>query len=166
MKTRKKPQEIGNTPVWYPKWEPHPDGFEVLNRGRPPTQVITPNTGKDTPPKQVRIRDTVPEEPGADCSFCSGTGHTYATCMVLKQMVQEQAELLQRQCTEEYREAQSRSVRQTIVEEYGAEEDPLRRGNVYPGGVPQPRRMGTGTLPSDRSESPGSTALSHNSLLN
>ena len=41
--------------------------------------------------------------------------------MVLKQIVQEQMELLQQQHTEEYREAQSRSVRQTIVEEYGAE---------------------------------------------
>ena len=85
--------------------------------------------------------------------------------MVLKQLVQEQAELLQWQHTEEYREAQSRSVRQTIVEEYGAEEDPSRRGSVYPGGVPQPHRMGTDTLPSDRGDIPGSTALSHNSLL-
>ena len=142
-------------PGVYPKWELHPDGFEVLNRGRPPTQVTTPNAGKDTSPKQVRIKDTVPKEPVADCSFCGGTGHTYAVCMVLKQMVQEQVELLQWQRTEEYREAQSRSVRQTIVEEYGAEEDPSRRGNVHPGGVLQPSRMGTGTLPSDRGESRG-----------
>ena len=75
--------------------------------------------------------------------------------MVLKQMVQEQAELLQRQRTEEYQEAQSRSVRQTIVEEYGAEEDSSRRENEHPGGILQPRRMGTGIVPTDHGESPG-----------
>ena len=147
-------------PGMYPKWEPHPDGFEVLNRGRPPTQITTPNPGKDASPKQVRIKDTAPKEPVADCSFCGGSGHTYAVCMVLKQMIQEQAELLQQQQTEEYREAQSRSVRQTIVEEYGAEEDLSSGGDVHPGGVLQPRRMGTGTLQPDRSESRGRSPYS------
>ena len=82
-------------PGVYPKWEPHPDGFEILNRGRLPTQITTPNPGRDTSSKQVRIKDTAPKEPVEDCSFCGESGHTYAACMVLKQMIQEQVELLQ-----------------------------------------------------------------------
>ena len=49
-------------PGVYPKWEPHPDGFEVLNRGRPPTHITTPVVERDIPPKQVRIDETVPKE--------------------------------------------------------------------------------------------------------
>ena len=71
----------------YPKWEPHPDGFEVLNKGRPPTQVPAPTAEGDTIPKHVRIKETTPRKPTVDCSFCGGVGHTYPMCMVLKQMI-------------------------------------------------------------------------------
>ena len=155
MKTRKKPREIGNTPVCILSGNRTQMGFKYSIGGARLRRSQHPHAGKDTSPKQVRIKDTVPKEPVADCSFCGGTGHTYAICMVLKQMVQEQAELLQRQRTEEYREAQSRSVRQTIVEEYGAEGDPSRRGNVHPGGVLQPRRMGMDTLTAPTAVNPG-----------
>ena len=65
-------------------------GGARLHRSQHPIQGKVP-----PPPKQVRIKDTAPREPVADCSFCGESGHTYAICMVLKQMIQEQAELLQ-----------------------------------------------------------------------
>ena len=103
----------------------------------------------------MKIEDTAPKEAIAECSFCGEFGHTYTGCRVLKQMVQEQAELLQQQRTEEYREAQSRSVRQTIAEEYGTDKDSPGRRDPQQGGVSQLHRIGADMLPSDRSGSQG-----------
>ena len=93
-------------------------------------------------------RDTV------GCSFCGEMGHTYTSCALLQQMVQEQAEQLQQCRTEEYRAVQSRSVRQSIIEEYGEDDSMPRREDVYSdrrvpsareGGDPvPPSRMGHG----------------------
>ena len=142
-------------PRVYPKWEPHPDGFKVLNRGRPPTQVPTPTARRDTSPKCVRIEEATPKRNTVNCSFCGGAGHTYATCIVLKQMVQEQAEQLQQWHTKEYREAQSRSVSQAIIEEYREDEAMPDRGNVYTGSVLPSSRMERGALPSGHLETQG-----------
>ena len=73
--------------------------------------------------------------------------------MMLKQMVKEQAELLQQQRTNEYREAQSRSIRQSIIEEYGEGEVVSGRESVHTGGVPPSSRTERSTLPLGCAES-------------
>ena len=72
-------------------------------------------------------------------------------------MVQEQAEQLQQCRTEEYRAAQSRSVRQSIIEEYG--EDDVRPKH---GDVPSARRD---PLTQEEGDSVPSNRLGHGGTL-
>ena len=114
-------------PGVYPKWEPHPDGFELLNRGRPSTQVRSPDPRRGPLSRHVWMDEPMPRRDPVGCSFCGEVGHMYTSCALLQQMVQEQAEQLQQHRTEEYRAVQSRSVRQSIIEEYGEDDSMPRR---------------------------------------
>ena len=79
-------------------------------------------TTTQTAHKQVHIKEepevsTPRREP--KCSFCGEETHSYQTCLVLRQMVLEQANELTHQQVAEYEKSQEEAIRHTIREEYG-----------------------------------------------
>ena len=87
------PERVGN----YLMWEPPSTGFDILNRDCSPMLVVPTSTRTQTACKQVHIKEE-PEVPTPReemrCCFCGEATHTYQTCLVLRQMVREQAEEL------------------------------------------------------------------------
>ena len=70
-------------PGIYPQWEPHPDGFEILNRGRPSTQIRTPDLRKDMSTRRVGVDEPTSRWDIVGCSFCGEVGHAYTSCALL-----------------------------------------------------------------------------------
>ena len=86
----------------------------------------------DAASKYVTRKEERERKSQFDCSFCGGMGHMYSGCVTLKQMIQEHVEQLQQQHTKEYREAQSHSVREVILERYGGDKVAHSRKSARP----------------------------------
>ena len=95
--------------VEYPKWEPPPEGFSLLNRGRLPMAVKTEASKEETMQKRVRIQEGpqgVCGGPDPKCTFCGAEDHIYTACPEMRKAVREQANELVRRHLEEYQRAQ------------------------------------------------------------